>query len=67
MTFQPEIEAAAQRYYDAETVESAVEQAREMVDEWDYAKDPHGYCHVRPMLVRLIQAVEAQSIRMEET
>ncbi len=59
MTYQPEIIPAAQGYYDRETVEDAVATAKEMVEEWDYAADPHGYCHVRPVLVRLVQAVEA--------
>jgi hypothetical protein len=53
-----EIAPAARPWYDRETVASAVEQAKETIEEWSYEEDPHGYCHERPMLVRLVEAVE---------
>jgi hypothetical protein len=59
MTYQPEIVPVTASYYDRETLADAVQAAKEMVEEWDYATDPHGYCHFRPMLVRLIQAAES--------
>ena len=65
--FEPEIVPAAQPFYDRETTELAIQAAKETIEEWDYAKDPHGYCHDRSMLLRLVQAAEARSARMEET
>ena len=44
-------------YYDRMTIEDAVQHARELIEEWDYERDPHGYCHVRPILVRLVEGV----------
>lgn len=61
MTYTPEIVPATARYYERETLEGAVQTAKEMIEEWDYAADPHGYCHTRPMLVRLVQAIEQPS------
>lgn len=49
----------AQPWYDSMTVPLAVEIACEMVDEWNYEADPHGYCHVRPVLLALVNAVRA--------
>jgi hypothetical protein len=52
------IDPRAQVYYDRLTTEHAVEYAREHIEEWSYEDDPHGYCHTRPMLVKLVEAVE---------
>jgi hypothetical protein len=43
-------------YLDRMSAEDARQIAREKVAEWDYAADPHGYCHDRPVLVRLLEA-----------
>lgn len=40
------IEPAARPWYDRLTLPSAITIASEMIDEWDYEKDAHGYCHV---------------------
>lgn len=65
--FEPEIVPAAQPFYDRETTEDAVQAAKEIIEEWDYAKDPHGYCHFRSMLVRLVQAAESSLSLREDT
>jgi hypothetical protein len=54
-----EIDPAAADYYERTTATTALELAKEMIDEWDYAEDPAGYCHERPMLVRLVEVAEA--------
>jgi hypothetical protein len=51
---------AAQVYYDrAEDLDFAIVVAKEKCAEWDYVEDPHGYCHERSVLQRLIRAAEA--------
>lgn len=35
----------------------AVEVALEMVEEWNYRDDPHGWCHTRPVLLGLLDAL----------
>jgi len=52
---------AAQPWYDQMTLSLAVAVASEMVDEWDYEQDPHGYCHVRTVLARLVEAARQQA------
>lgn len=47
----------AQDYYDRMTLESAVAIAKEVIAEWSYDEDPHGYCHRRAVLARLVEAV----------
>jgi len=47
----------AEREYPPPPIAYAVELAREMIDEWDYDADPHCYCHVRPMLIALVNEV----------
>jgi hypothetical protein len=51
---------AAQPWYDQLTLESAIVQASEMIDEWDYEQDAHGYCHDRSVLLRLVEAAKQQ-------
>lgn len=51
------IDPRAQPYYDATTLDLALEIAMEKVEEWSYAGDPHGYAHDRPVLLRLVKAV----------
>lgn len=58
-TGQAVIAPAAQPWYDSMTLPLAVEVAAEMVDEWDYESDPHGYCHERSVLLRLVEAVRS--------
>jgi hypothetical protein len=55
--YRVQIDPRAQRYYDRMTTEAAIQAARERIEEWDYDSDPHGYCHERPMLVRLVQEI----------
>lgn len=52
-----------QPYYDRVSVEDAIQMAREMIEEWDYERDPGGYCHHRPVLVRLVEAAEEADVR----
>lgn len=52
------IEPGTEGYYTRKTLKSAVAQAKEMIEEWDYVYAPHGYCHERPMLIRLVEAIE---------
>lgn len=47
-------------YYDRLTLEDAIQIAKEKCEEWDYTTDPHGYCHERPVLVKLISALESR-------
>lgn len=54
-----EIHPAARSYYDRQTLASAIEDARTWIEEWSYESDPHGYCHFRPILIRLVEAAEA--------
>lgn len=56
--YEPEIETRARDYYDLLDVEVAIRVAKERIEEWSYEDDPHGYCHTRPVLVRLVQAAE---------
>ena len=53
-----EIVPATRTYYDRLSLGDAVQIARERIEEWDYEQDPHGYCHERPVLVRLVEALE---------
>lgn len=55
----PEIADAAASYYPM-GIELATICARETIDEWDYSRDPHGYCHDRPVLLALVEEVERQ-------
>lgn len=55
-TWKVEVADRARPWYDRSTLESAVESARERIEEWSYEDDPHGYCHTRPMLVKLVEA-----------
>lgn len=49
----------ARTYYEAMTVRRAREEARRLVEEWDYEQEPYGYCHVRPVLARLLVLAES--------
>lgn len=44
----------------------AVEVALEQVEKWSHAQDPHGWCHQRPILLTLLQAVLAGSYAAEQ-
>jgi hypothetical protein len=48
----------AERLYPPPSVADARQIAREMVEEWEYEQDPHGYCHVRPMLISFLRATD---------
>lgn len=61
-----EVDPRAASYYDRLTVERAIEYAEEHIAEWDYEQDPHGYCHTRPMLVRLVEGAKAASGEPDE-
>lgn len=50
------VEPIAQDYYDLTDLTLAIQAAKEMCAEWSYEDDPHGYCHVRSILLRLIEA-----------
>lgn len=55
-------------YYERITLADAIQIAREQIEEWDYESDPSGYCHDRPVLVRLVEAAEKHlSSASEET
>lgn len=54
------VEPKARVYYErAEDLDFAIVVAKEMCAEWDYSEDPHGYCHTRSVIQRLVRAVEA--------
>jgi hypothetical protein len=53
-----EIDPRARTYYDRTTLESAIQSTKERIEEWSYEEDPHGYCHVRPELIKLVEAAE---------
>jgi len=36
----------------------AREVAGDMIDEWDYAADPHGFCHDRSVLIALLTEID---------
>lgn len=57
MQYWNEIEKKAVPYYDRLTVEDAIQIAKERCEEWDYTADPHGYCHERSVLVKLLEAL----------
>lgn len=57
-----EIVPAARVYYDRLTPERAVEYAIEHIEEWSYEDDAHGYCHTRPMLIRLVEIAQRAGI-----
>ena len=57
-TFEPTIAPPAKPYYDRLTDESAIQTAKEWVDEWSYEDDAHGYCHNRSVIARLIKLAE---------
>ncbi len=43
-------------YYATMSMADAIQIADEQIEEWDYADDPAGYCHHRPVLLKLVQA-----------
>lgn len=51
-----EVVQPARPYYDSLDLATAIQSAKEQVEEWSYAEDAHGYCHERSVLVRLIEA-----------
>jgi len=54
------IAPAAQPWYDRMNLPLAIDVAKEMIDEWDYESDAHGYCHVRSVLLRLVEAADSK-------
>ena len=52
------IAPGTERYYERMTLEDALADTITTIEEWSYADDPHGYCHFRPMLIRLVEAAE---------
>jgi hypothetical protein len=56
-----EVAEPARPYYDRLDTATAIIIAKEMVDEWSYEANAHDYCHVRSVLVRLIEAAEGRS------
>lgn len=52
--------AAAQWYRDRYPKDAtyALEDTRTQIEEWDYEKDAHGYCHQRLTLIALVEEVE---------
>lgn len=61
-TWQVEVAPPAQRWYDRMTLEIAVADVKTMVEEWSYEEDAHNYCHVRPMLVKLVEAATGRGV-----
>jgi hypothetical protein len=55
------IAPGTESYYDRMTLSLAIQIAREKIEEWDYAADPSGYCHERPVLVALVAAANSQA------
>jgi hypothetical protein len=53
-----DINPKTEGYYNRQTVEAAVSDAWTQIEEWDYDKDAHGYCHFRPILLRLLTEIE---------
>lgn len=51
--------AQAEEKYPPPDIETAEQITRERIGEWDYAADPHGYCHDRPTLIALLAELEA--------
>ena len=55
-----ELEVQRQPIFDAyppiEDLHDALIIALEVVEEWDYESDKHGWCHRRPILMTLIKA-----------
>ena len=47
-------------------IEFAMTVALERVAEWDYARDPHGWCHERPILLTLMAEVERLRAERDE-
>src|SRR5690242_14809723 len=56
----------AKAAYPPPPLKDAIEYAQEMIDEWDYQADPHGYCHVRPMLITLVKSNQNLLARIDE-
>jgi len=52
------VQPGTENYYDRMTLQAALADTITMIQEWNYSQDPHGYCHFRPMLIRLVEAAE---------
>lgn len=59
------VDPRALEYYDrrvrasvAENLDLAIEAGKELIEQWTYEEDPHGYCHDRPLLILLVRTAE---------
>lgn len=57
-TIRGGVDPRALSYYAEVSLDTALAIARERIEEWSYDDDPHGYCHERPVLMRLVQTIE---------
>jgi hypothetical protein len=53
--YTPPMDSRAKEYDKPLSYAFAIEVAKELVEEWSYEDDPHGYCHLRPVLIALIK------------
>lgn len=54
-TFMKEIHS---KYYDTMSLSEALQIAKETAEEITYEDNAHEYCHTRPWILKLIEAVE---------
>lgn len=52
-----EIAPGTEQYYKRMTLDAALADTITMIEEWSYYEDAHGYCHIRPMLIGLVEAI----------
>lgn len=52
-----EIQPRTKSYYDRVSIEDSLAISKEMIEEWSYSDDPHGYCHTRPVLMCLVKEI----------
>ncbi len=48
----------AGRYNEPLDLDFAVMVAKERIEEWSWAEDPHGYCHERTVLIALLRGLD---------
>jgi hypothetical protein len=54
---QANVDPRAARYYVRRTLAAAIADTITRIEEWDYESDAHGYCHVRPDWLLLVDAL----------